>query len=353
MTQSHSLSPHDSVKEYYGETLRGSVDLKTNACTCSAAPPSRAVREALENIHPEILERFYGCGSPLPPLLEGRTVLDLGCGTGRDVFVAACLAGPNGRVIGVDMTENQIAIARKHEREQAKRFGFARPTTEFLLGPIEDLDSLGIGGNSVDVVMSNCVINLSPRKEDVFREIFRVLKPGGELIFSDVFADRRIPGELRHDPVLLGECLAGALYLEDFRRLLAELNCPEYRVVSRAPLDIGDPGIEEKIGFMNFESLTVRAFKLESLEDACEDYGQTATYQGTIPGSPHAFSLDTQHRFPAGKPLPVCGNTAAMLRETRYEPHFHVQGDRTRHFGLFPCERPRPAPPEPGAGSCC
>ncbi|MCC5848438.1 MAG: methyltransferase domain-containing protein [Verrucomicrobia bacterium] len=352
MTQTLS-PPENDVQSYYGEVLQSSADLKTNACTCDLDAASPAVKAALAEIHPEILNRFYGCGSPLPPLLEGCTVLDLGCGTGRDVFVAAKLAGPAGRVIGVDMTENQIAVARKHAESQAKRFGFPSPTTEFLLGPIEDLAALDIADNSVDVVMSNCVINLSARKDEVFREIFRVLKSGGELIFSDVFADRRIPMELRRDPVLLGECLSGALYLEDFRRLLAELNCPDYRVVSRASLDIGDAAIEAKIGFVNFESLTVRAFKLDSLEDACEDYGQIATYLGTLPDAPHAFSLDTQHRFPTGKPIPVCGNTAAMLSETRYTPHFRVHGTRGRHFGLFPCVHPQPAPACPTAGSCC
>lgn len=353
MTDTVSRTLHDSVQEYYGETLQGSADLKTNACTCDAEPPSKGVREALRRIHPEILERFYGCGSPIPPALEGCTVLDLGCGTGRDVYVAAQLVGASGRVIGVDMTASQLEVARRHEAEQAVRFGYARPNTAFLLGQIEDLAALGIEDDSVDVVISNCVINLSPHKDRVLAEIFRVLKPGGELYVSDVFADRRIPEGLREDPVLLGECLAGAMYEEDFRRLLAGLGCPDFRVTQRSVLAIGDEAIEARIGFVGFSSVTVRAFKLDGLEDTCEDYGQMITYLGTCMEMPHRFHLDEHHVFPAGKPVAVCGNTASMLSESRYSRFFEVSGDRSRHFGLFPCEHPQPAAPSRVSGSCC
>jgi len=353
MTRTLSPTPQNSVQEYYGETLQGSKDLKTNACTCSAEPPSKAVRNALGNIHPEILDRFYGCGSPIPSLLEGCTVLDLGCGTGRDVYVAAQLAGETGRVIGVDMTASQLEVARKHEAEQARCFGYARPNTEFLHGHIEDLAALGIKDNSVDVVISNCVINLSPNKDAVLGEIFRVLKSGGELYFSDVFADRRIPAALREDPLLLGECLAGAMYEEDFRRLLTGLGCPDVRITERAPLSIGDEEIEARIGFVTFSSVTVRAFKLDDLEDACEDYGHLVTYEGTVPEMPHRFELDSQHAFPTGKPVPVCGNTASMLAQSRYRAHFKVRGDRSRHFGLISRGQvDSPATP-PVAGGCC
>lgn len=353
MSNTLILPLHESVQAYYGETLQGSTDLKTDACTCSAEAPSRAVREALKNIHPEILDRFYGCGSPIPSALQGCTVLDLGCGTGRDVYLAAQLVGESGQVIGVDMTASQLEIARRHEAEQARRFGYADPNTRFLSGTIEDLAAAGIADDSVDVVISNCVINLSPRKDEVFREIFRVLKPGGELYFSDVFADRRIPEALRQDPVLHGECLAGAMYEEDFRRLLTELGCPDFRITQRSTLSIGDEDIESRIGFVTFSSVTVRAFHLEDLEDTCEDYGQTATYLGTLPESPHIMSFDQHHTFPAGKPVPVCGNTASMLMHTRFHSHFQVQGNRDRHFGLFPCVHPQPASPAPTTGSCC
>jgi len=341
------------VQDYYGKTLAGSKDLKTSAC-CSLESVPEHHRRILAEIEPEILDRFYGCGSPLPPALAGCTVLDLGCGTGRDVFLASRLVGPDGFVIGIDMTEAQLAVGRRHLAAQMRRFGYARPNVELRRGYIEDLATAGIADNSVDVVISNCVINLSPAKERVFAEIFRVLKPGGELYFADVFADRRLPEALESDPLLYGECLGGALYIEDFRRLLARLDCPDYRVVSSRAIRLDDPTIEARAGMVGFTSATVRAFKLAGLEDLCEDYGQVATYLGTVEEAPHRFVLDDHHAFVTGKPMLVCGNTAAMLQETRFGRHFRVQGDRSLHFGPFPCT---PAPGDQvengNGGACC
>jgi SAM-dependent methyltransferase len=217
---------------------------------------------------------------------------------------------------------------------------------DFRKGYIEDLGTVGITDNSVDVVISNCVINLSPRKERVFSEIFRVLKPGGELYFSDVFAGRRLPAELRHDPVLLEECMGGAMYVEDFRRLLRDIGCPDYRVVSTTRIAIGNSEVEARVGMVDFYSMTIRAFKLGSLEDICEDYGQVAYYLGTIPDHPFRFALDDHHEFVTGKPMLVCGNTAAMVSETRFSKHFKVAGDRSVHYGPFDCK------PDTAASAC-
>lgn len=348
---SASASTHQNVRQYYGQTLGSSLDLKTSACCPTEAMPMH-LRPLLADIHPEVSARFYGCGSPLPPALEGRTVLDLGCGTGRDVFLLSRLVGEQGRVIGVDMTPEQLDVARRHRDWHAERFGHARSNVELHEGVIEDLAALGIADASVDVVVSNCVLNLSPEKARVFAGIFRVLRPGGELYFSDVFADRRIPAALRQDPVLLGECLAGALYGEDFRRLLGELGCADVRTVSQSPLTIDDPAIAAKIGMVSFSSRTVRAFRL-ALEDRCEDYGQVATYLGSIAECPHAFLLDDHHRLETGRPLRVCGNTAAMLSATRYGRHFRVEGDTSTHFGLFDCAPDALAGSAAGAAPCC
>jgi arsenite methyltransferase len=342
----------EEVREYYGTVLESRSSLKTNACCVGEAPPAHIAR-VLERIHPEILERFYGCGSPLPPALEGATVLDLGCGTGRDCYVLSQLVGPEGRVVGIDMTPEQLEVARRHREHQAEAFGHAESNVEFVEGFIEDLAGAGIRDASIDLVVSNCVINLSPDKARVFGEIFRVLKPGGELYFSDVFADRRVPAHVAADPVLRGECLGGAMYVEDFRRQLAASGCRDYRTCASSPIALEDDEVVRKAGAIGFTSRTIRAFKLE-LEDRCEDYGQVAHYLGTIAEQLHAFELDDHHRFETGRPALVCGNTADMLRATRYAPHFRVEGDRTTHFCLFDCEPVADQSPEPGAGiGCC
>ena len=322
-----------AVRNYYGETLQSSSDLRTTAC-CSIDAMPEPLSTILSQLHPEVRERFYGCGSPLPPALDGMTVLDLGCGSGRDAYLLSSLVGEQGRVIGVDMTAQQLEVAERHRAFHASAFGHAHSNVEFHLGDLADLAGLGVADNSVDVVVSNCVLNLVPDKRRAFAETLRVLKPGGELYFSDVFSDRRLPRELLADPVLLGECLAGALYVEDFRRLLAELGVADARVCARSPIVLTDPAIKQRIGFAHFESITWRAFKLP-LEDRCEDYGHAATYLGTLPEHPHHFELDQQHRFENGRSTPICGNTADMLAGSRYAAHFRINGDKHRHHGLF------------------
>jgi len=184
--------------------------------------------------------------------------------------------------------------------------------------------------------VSNCVLNLSPNKKQVFKEIFRVLKKGGELYFSDVFADRRIPEDLKSDPVLIGECLSGALYIEDFRRIISQVGCSDHRIVSSSQIDIEDKDINNKIGFVGFESLTIRAFKLD-LEDLCEDYGQVAYYQGGIDHAPCKYVLDDHHVFEKNKPMLVCGNSALMLESSRLKKYFKVVGSTKYHYGVFGC----------------
>ena len=338
-----------SVQEYYGEVLKTKDDLKTSAC-CPADAMPEYLRPYLKKIHGEIQDRFYGCGSPIPEDLEGKTVLDLGCGTGRDAYVISQLVGEKGKVIGIDMTEEQLVVARKYIGHHMDKFGFKKPNIEFHNGYIEDLKTIGIEDNSIDVVVSNCVLNLSPDKETLFREIFRVLKPGGELYFSDIFADRRIPEELANDPVMLGECLGGAMYIGDFQRLLKKLGCADFRMVSKGSVDLIDPEIKKKSGMIGFCSATIRAFKLE-LENECENYGHVAYYQGSIAESPHEFVLDNHHVFKTGLPVPVCGNTADMLSKTRYAEHFKVVGDYSTHYGIFDCDSP--ADTISNTGACC
>lgn len=344
----------DAVRNYYGRVLESTKDLQTSACcTVEKLPPHVAEVEA--QIHDEVRDKFYGCGSPLPVALEGATALDLGCGSGRDVFILSKLVGEKGRVIGIDMTPEQLAVAEKHREYHREKFGYKKSNVHLVSGFIEDLRGADLAPESVDLVVSNCVMNLSPDKRRVFAEVFRVLKPGGELYFSDVFAGRRVPEPLTRDPVLLGECLGGALYIEDFRRIMREVGCLDYRVVSKRRLTLDNPEIERKAGMVDFYSVTVRAFKLD-LEDLCEDYGQVATYLGTIPESPHRFVLDDHHTFHTGQPMLVCGNSAAMVQATRFGKHFRVTGDKSTHFGPFDCgpgsDGTLPSLGTP-SGSCC
>ncbi|MCB0328055.1 MAG: methyltransferase domain-containing protein [Bdellovibrionales bacterium] len=342
----------DAVTEYYSETLKSYEDLKTNAC-CAATEPPAHLKPILAKIHTEVHMKFYGCGSPIPEALEGLRVLDLGCGTGRDCVVIAKLVGDTGQVVGVDMTDEQLEIANRWLPYHEEKLEIKPGVLSFVKGHMEDLAAIGLEDNSFDLVISNCVLNLSADKDKLFSEIFRVLKPGGELFFSDVFADRRIPSHLANDPVLLGECLGGAMYTEDFRRMMIANGCPDYRTVSTTPLAIEDGEIFNKIGMVQFTSDTVRVFKIASLEDRCEDFGQIATYKTPMLGHPHAFELDDHHYFELGKPMRVCGNSAAMLSETRYKKYFEVLGDKSTHFGLFASEEPMMIAPHVSGGGCC
>lgn len=308
---------HEQIKEYYGIILGSSDDLKTNACCCSSAPP-RYVRDILPLIEDEILNRFYGCVSPIPMGLEGCTALDLGCGTGRDVFILSKLVGENGHVHGVDMTESQLAVARQYQESQAAKFGYSKPNTSFHLGYIEDLKTIGIEDESVDVVTSNCVINLSPFKEEVFKEVYRILKEGGEIYFSDVFADRRVPKEIQNDPVMRGECMGGAMYIEDFRRLMERCGFKKLYITEQTPIQPHDFEIARLVGDIKFFSCTVRAFKCAELEDREENYGESATYLGTLAENSRYMDFDETIRFVKKKSLGVSGNVAEILRQSRF-----------------------------------
>lgn len=320
------------VSEYYGETLKTSADLKTSACCpIDSVPPEH--RNILSKLHPDVISRFYGCGSPIPDQLSGQVILDLGCGTGRDAFLAAALAGPDGRVIGLDMTDSQLKVARDTAQFHADKFfgDGAKPNTDFRKGFIEDLRSAGVEDHSVDVVISNCVCNLSTDKRAVFSEVSRVLRQGGEFYFSDVYADRRLPLAAQKHPVLVAECLGGALYIEDFRRIMADVGFQDVRVVSSGPIELHDADLQKLVPDVRFYSITTRAFKIDTLEDRRESYGQFATYSSCYGGG---FKLDVDYNFVKGVKLPVDGNTAAMLQQSRFKGKFTVT-DPGPHQGLF------------------
>ena len=346
---------HDVVQNYYGKELQSTDDLKTSAC-CDISNMPEWLKPLLANIHDEVLSRYYGCGLVCPTLLEGCRILDLGCGSGRDVYALAQLVGESGHVVGVDMTDEQLAVAKQHQAYHIEKFGYDNVT--FLHGYIEKLDELDLEANSFDIIVSNCVINLSPDKAAVMASVQRLLKPGGEFYFSDVYADRRIPQSLIDDPVLYGECLSGALYWKDFVRLSRGAGFLDVRLIEDRPLEITDSLLAAKIGEIRFFSATYRLFKIASLEDACEDHGQAVIYKGTIAQVPHRFDLDKHHAIEAGRVFPVCGNTFRMLKESRFAPHFDFIGDDSRHYGIFAgCGELMPfsqaATAESGLGGCC
>lgn len=313
----------DSVARYYGQEVEKTDDLQFNACCVADYDAAH-----LEKLTDEVLDRRYGCGSPIPDALEGRLVVDLGSGAGADCYIASQLVGPEGHVVGVDMTDEQLEVARRNIEPHMERFGFAEPNVEFRKGLIEELP---LEDGSADVVISNCVINLSDDKEAVFAEIWRVLRDGGEFYISDIVADRRIPERLQGDELLWSECLTGAAYTEDLRRIMQRAGFSDVRTVKSAPT--GD--VIEGIGF---RSVILRGFKLD-LEDRCEDYGQVAVYRGTIAGCEDAFVLDDHHRFVAGQAVRVCQNTADMLSKSRLGEHFQVS-EPLAHLGAFDGSEP-------------
>lgn len=325
---------HAEVKNYYGDILQSTDDLKTSAC-CTVDGSPEFVRAALARVHDEVMTRYYGCGLVLAEALEGAAVLDLGCGAGRDVYTLAQLVGPDGCVVGVDMTVEQLAVARRHEAWHMEKFGYRHSNVEFIDGAIEHLDETGLTDERFDVIVSNCVINLATDKQAVLDQAWRLLKPGGELYFADIYTDRRVPAELTTDPVLYGECLSGALYWNDFLHIAHCAGFSDPRLVTDKPVSVDDPELAQKVGAIRFFSATYRLFKLPELEAGRENYGQTACYRGTAPHHPDALPFDKEHVFVTGQVTPVCGNTWRMLAGSRLAEFFDLSDEPLVHAGRF------------------
>lgn len=237
----------------------------------------------------ELIERDYGCGDPSRFVHEGETVLDLGSGGGKICYIASQIVGPRGRVIGVDMNDDMLALARKHQPEIAGRIGwdnvsFHRGRIQDLGVSLDQLDSLLksqpiqsaldwvqmqhqicrlrlaeplVADSSIDVVLSNCVLNLVEEedREQLFREVFRVLKPGGRAVISDIVSDRPVPPDLKSDPALWSGCVSGAFEEGEFLRAFSHAGLTNVLVMARQiePWTVVQ-GIE-------FRSITVRAYK--------------------------------------------------------------------------------------------
>ncbi len=334
-TDSRSESDvHQEVQRYYGEVLESSDDLKTSAC-CTVVQPADYVKQALSELHDEVMARYYGCGLALPEALDGLHILDLGCGAGRDVYLLSRLVGEQGRVVGVDMTPVQLDVAREYQEFHREQFAYSKSNVEFLEGNIEALDELPLESGSFDAIISNCVINLAIDKAAVLDSAYRLLRTGGELYFADVYADRRIPAELTKDPVLYGECLSGALYWQDFIALARDAGFAEPLLVESHKIDVEDPELAQKVGDIGFCSATYRLFKADGMESRPENYGQRAVYRGGVAEQLESIDFAAGLSFPVGTEVAVSGNLAKMLSDSRFSAYFDVVGDDSVHFGLF------------------
>jgi ubiquinone/menaquinone biosynthesis C-methylase UbiE len=225
-----------AVREHYGRVPAQGAGccLPGAGCAGSTAAPAATARslgysEADTAAVPEGSNLGLGCGNPtgIASLRTGETVLDLGSGAGFDAFLAARAVGPTGRVIGVDMTAEMLQAARAN----AQRSGHAN--VEFRLGEIEHLP---LADASVDVVLSNCVINLSPEKAKVFAEAFRVLKPGGRVAVSDIVALRPLPDAMRADLDLYSGCVGGAALVDDLRGMLTAAGFTDVAIAPKGEL---------------------------------------------------------------------------------------------------------------------
>lgn len=325
---------HDEVKDYYGKELQKSEDLKTNAC-CTLEAPAQHIQDALKNVHDDVQAKYYGCGLTIPTTLKGLKVLDLGSGSGRDCYIAAQLVGEEGHIVGVDMTDEQLAVANEYKEYHREKFGYKKSNVTFLKGNIERLDELGLEKGSFDLIISNCVINLATDKHKVLKDAFDLLKEGGEMYFSDVYSDRRVPVHLQNDPVLWGECLSGALYWNDFLNISKSAGFVDPRNVESKEITIGNDELIKKVDGIEFYSVTYRLFKIKTLEPDCEDYGHSVTYKGTMSENEEYFKLDDHHVFNKGEKVKVCGNSYSMIVDSRFKDHFEYEGSFDKHLGIF------------------
>ncbi len=295
-----TLNPTQSVQERYAAASRASEP----ALCCPIDYDPRYLKALPE----EVLERDYGCGDPSRYVREGDVVLDLGSGGGKICFIASQIVGPRGRVIGVDMTDDMLDLARRNAPLVAERIGWAN--VEFFKGRIQDLSMIADG--TVDVVVSNCVLNLvdPADKPRMFAEIFRVLKKGGRAAISDIVSDEDVPPHLQADSELWSGCVSGALREDAMFAAFedAGFHGMEYAAWNEEPWQTVE-GIE-------FRSVTVLAHK--GKQGACWDHNQAVIYKG-----PFKNVLDDDgHRYPRGERVAVCAKTFQLLKSGPYADRF-------------------------------
>jgi radical SAM protein with 4Fe4S-binding SPASM domain len=315
------------VREFYGEAAE-----QPKAELCCPVQPNA---EDLKHIPKEVVERFYGCGSPvtLAALVPGESMVDLGSGAGIDCFIAAKYVGAEGHVCGVDMTDQMLAVARDCQPRVAAALGYN--AVEFRKGYLEEIPVEDV---TADVVTSNCVINLSPDKSRVFREIWRVLKDHGRLVVADIVSDREVPPKMRADGQLWGECISGALTEEAFLAGVEKAGFYGVSVLKKT--------FWREVQGCAFYSVTVRGYKFEK-KAGCQFIGQYAVYLG-----PQKAVVDEEgHLFPRGEAVEVCTDTAAKLSHAPYVGSFAL-GDDPNGVGEFTENPESNTGCAPGADCC-
>ena len=298
----------------------------------------------LKIIPAEVIEKDYGCGDPSRYVRAGETVLDLGSGTGKICFIAAQVVGPAGKVIGVDMTDEMLAIARRNAPIVAERLGFAN--VEFRKGRIQDLaldverldlelkqhpitdaasflaaDELAadlrvrhplVASDSIDVVVSNCVLNLvqPAAKQQLFQEIFRVLRQGGRAVISDIVSDESVPEALQNDPRLWSGCISGAFREDLFLKAFEDAGFYGIQLRNR------DEQPWRTVAGIEFRSVTVEAFKGKQGDRF--ERNQAVIYRG-----PFKEVLDDEHhRLERGQRYAVCDKTFQLYQKAPYREFF-------------------------------
>jgi arsenite methyltransferase len=247
-TESPSAIVREEVRRRYGASASGKSPCADDCCTSTNVTELGYSTEDAAAA-PEAANLGLGCGNPLAiaSLKQGQVVLDLGSGAGFDCFLAARAVGKTGRVIGVDMTHEMLSKAR----ENAQKNGFTN--VEFRLGEIE---ALPVADNSVDVIISNCVINLSPEKQRVFNEGFRVLKPGGRLAVADMVATAPLPDHIKADWAAYTGCMAGASQISELEEMLQKAGFDHIKI---APKDGSRSFIREWLPGTRIEDYLVSA----------------------------------------------------------------------------------------------
>lgn len=270
-------------------------------------PTSYDVQHLKTFIPEEVLKISYGCGTPagLKTVREGETVLDIGSGGGIDCFEASRLVGPTGHVIGLDMTDQMLEIARKNAAIVASNLGYPSSNVEFRKGVA---DAMPVAANSIDLIISNCVINLAPNKRNVFREMFRVAKPGGRFTISDIVSDQPVPQYLVHDAKKWGDCLSGALTLTDYMAGMAEAGFLGIHLIMFSPWQMID-GI-------HFFSVTLTGYKLESPRTPA------AVRYATLRGPFSRVVDESGQAYLRGIPQPLTPDTALLLNQPALAPYF-------------------------------